>query len=137
MKNWWKQFKEGFVVWTFFFVLVVACFVFVAIIASTDFEIGDIMTVLGVWLMAGILLGDRKRRGTTFIQYLAGQGMSIGIFSILLFVISLIALARDDSQLTVVGFIMLALVGIGFGFLAGQDKAGKDKLSDETVPDEC
>ena len=119
--------KNALVSTGLFFGMVAGILAFLFGIVSLPFTFGESLAILGIWLMLGVLFGQNKPPAMSLGRYVNQRAIGVvicyGVFSL----IGLIYLAHGDESGNIAGeevygLLVLALVGLAAGFLAGQDK---------------
>ena len=106
---------------------------FVAGVNALPLDLGDILTILGIWLMIGVLMGQGTSSIRSKRQRSARLATKLLIFYALFTLIALVYVAKTDDpnqQLgtwEVLGLIMLSLAGLSIGYFAGQDRDGQEE----------
>ena len=100
-------------------------------IVSLPFTFGESLAILGIWLMLGVLFGQGKPPAMSLGQYVNQRAIGVAICYVVFSVIGLIYLARSDDSGNIAGeaawgLLILALVGLAAGFLAGQDREANE-----------
>ena len=98
-------------------------------IDSLPLDYGEILTIVGIWLMLGVLLGQNKPQGMPLKQYLNRRIGAVAacwfLFNVMSLLYLIISAGQDKPELNGIGIIgLLALSGTGLvlGFMAGTDR---------------
>ena len=98
-------------------------------IQSIPLGYGEVLTVVGIWLMFGVLLGQNKRRETPLKEYLNQRILAVAacwlLFNLTALIYLIIAEAQNKPELTglgIVGFLALSSMGLVLGFMAEVDR---------------
>ena len=100
---------------------------------SLPLDLGEILTILGIWLMIGVLLGQNKSSIGNQSQGAARTVIKFGLCYLLFFVIVLVYMIKTDDpnqQLRLGdawGLIMISLSGLFIGYFVGQDWDKKEE----------
>ena len=105
---------------------------FIVRVDSLSLDLGEILAILGIWLMIGVLLGQNKASGDSQSQREYRLGIKLAFSYLLFFIIVLIYVVKADdttpqvSTWEVIGLIMISLTGLIIGFFIGQDRDDKE-----------
>ena len=94
-------------------------------IDALSLSFGEIITVLGIWLMIGVLLGQNKPSDMGLREYINRRGLSVGASWLVFSLIGLVYMIREDQNIggdAVIGLLILSIVGLAVGFVAGMDR---------------
>ena len=96
-------------------------------IVSLPFTFGESLAILGIWLMLGVLFGQNKPAKMSLGRYVNRRALGVVICYAVFGIVGLIYMehsheAGDIAAEEVLGLLILALIGLAAGFLAGQDR---------------
>ncbi len=98
-------------------------------IKALPLDYGEILTIVGIWLMFGVLLGQNKPQGMPVKQYLSRRIRAVAACWILFNAMSLLYLIISDGQdepklsgIGIIGLLALSGTGLVLGFMVGNDK---------------
>ena len=98
-------------------------------IHSLPLGYGEVLTVVGIWLMFGVLLGQNKPRGMPMKEYLNRRFGAVTacwlLFNAMALIYMIIAEGQDKPELTgnaIIGLLVLSGIGLVLGFMAGVDR---------------
>ena len=119
--------KNALVSAVFFLGVGAGILVFSIGIVSLPFTFGESLTILGVWLMLGVLFGQNKPAKMPLGQYVNRRAMGVATCYVVFSTIALIYMTQNQGTggiawKEVLGLLILALIGLVAGFLAGQDR---------------
>ena len=100
----------------------------VAGLVSVPLTFGETVTVMGMWVALGIVIGQHKPASMSVKEYLERRIVGIfccfALFAVLGFVY-MGKIAEADEKLAgigTVGLLVLAAISLSIGFFAGQDR---------------
>ena len=101
-------------------------------IQSLPLEYGEVLAIVGIWLMFGVLLGQNKPQGMPIKEYLNRRIGSVGacwtLFNLMALIYLIIADVQDKPELNglgIIGLLALSATGLVLGFVAGVDREGR------------
>ena len=120
--------KNGAAPFAIAFALAVAVISFLVGVAELPISYGEVLTVMGVWLLFGTLLGQGKPTRMSVGRYLNDRPIAIGGIAIMFFLTALVYMVSADLVGAEVGIGemfglgVLASSGLLMGFIIGADK---------------
>ena len=101
---------------------------FLSSIQSLGFTFSGLLTVMGIWVMIGIGVGQNKPSSLNLQQYV-GKRIAALTAILILFTVSVLAfmvteseLSKEASLMDMAGLLLLLVVNVAIGFIIGQDK---------------
>ena len=106
---------------------------FLLSIQSLGFTYSELLTVMGIWVMVGVVVGQNKPPSLNLKQYVDKRIVALTAIFILFAVSGLVfmvterELSKEVSPMDVVGLLLLLVVNVMLGFIIGQDKEYKQE----------
>ena len=98
-------------------------------IQSLPLGYGEVLTVVGIWLMFGVLLGQNKPQEMPIKEYLSRRIRAVAacwmLFNVMALIYLFIAEEQDKPELNgigIIGLLVLSGTGLVLGFMAGVDR---------------
>ena len=98
-------------------------------IQSHPLGYGEVLTIVGIWLMFGVLLGQNKPQKMAMKVYLNRRIRAVAaswlLFNVMALIYMIMAEGQNKPELTgpgIIGLLVLSGIGLVLGFMAGVDR---------------